>query len=81
MLRAAVELGLRVPADLAVVGFDDIEEGRYSTPTLTTISPDKASIGSQAVICLIGRLDGSRDAEPEEVQVPYSLVTRESTLG
>ena len=47
----------------------------------TTISPDKASIGSQAVACLIGRLDGSRAAEPAEVQVPYTLVTRESTLG
>jgi DNA-binding LacI/PurR family transcriptional regulator len=81
VLRAAVELGLRVPADLAVVGFDDIEEGRYSNPTLTTISPDKTGIGSQAVACLIGRLDGSRTAEPAEVQVPYTLVTRESTLG
>jgi DNA-binding LacI/PurR family transcriptional regulator len=81
VVRAAVELGLRVPEDLAVVGFDDIEEGRYSNPTLTTISPDKASIGSQAVACLIGRLDGSRVADPAEVQVPYKLVTRESTLG
>jgi DNA-binding LacI/PurR family transcriptional regulator len=80
-LRAALELGVRVPDDLAVVGFDDIEEGRYSNPTLTTISPDKASIGSRAVACLIGRLDGSRLAAPEEVQVPFTLITRESTLG
>jgi DNA-binding LacI/PurR family transcriptional regulator len=80
-LRAAVELGVRVPDDVAVVGFDDIEEGLYSNPTLTTISPDKASIGRRAVAALIGRLDGSRDDEPEEVQVPSTLVTRESTLG
>jgi DNA-binding LacI/PurR family transcriptional regulator len=81
VLRAAVELGAHVPDDIAVVGFDDIEEGRYSNPTLTTISPDKASIGRRAVAALIGRLDGSREAEPEEVQVPFALVTRESTLG
>jgi DNA-binding LacI/PurR family transcriptional regulator len=81
VLRAAIELGVSVPDDIAVVGFDDIEEGRYSNPTLTTISPDKGSIGSQAVACLIGRLDGSRDVEPEEVQVPFTLVARESTLG
>jgi DNA-binding LacI/PurR family transcriptional regulator len=79
--RAAVELGIAVPDDIAVVGFDDIEEGRYSTPTLTTISPDKGRIGSLAVSCLIGRLEGSRTAAPEEVQVPFTLVTRESTLG
>jgi DNA-binding LacI/PurR family transcriptional regulator len=81
VLRAAVELGLKVPDDIAVVGFDDIEEGRYSNPTLTTISPDKGSIGRRAVAALISRLEGSRDHEPGEVQVPFTLVTRESTLG
>jgi DNA-binding LacI/PurR family transcriptional regulator len=81
VLRAAVELGLTVPDDIAVVGFDDIEEGRYSNPTLTTISPDKGSIGRRAVAALIGRLEGSRVERPEEVQVPFTLVTRESTLG
>ena len=81
ILRAAIELGVRVPEDVAVVGFDDIEEGRYSNPTLTTISPDKSRIGSQAVNCLIGRLNGTRHARPEEVQVPFKLIARESTLG
>jgi DNA-binding LacI/PurR family transcriptional regulator len=81
VLRAAVELGVTVPDDIAVVGFDDIQEGRYSTPTLTTIAPDKAGIGSAAVACLIGRTRGSRVAEPEELQVPFELIPRESTLG
>ncbi|MGC9665098.1 LacI family DNA-binding transcriptional regulator [Planosporangium sp. 12N6] len=80
-LRAAADLGVRVPDDVAVVGFDDIEEGRYSNPTLTTVSPDKAAIGRRAVAALIGRLDGSRAPEPEEVRVPFALVARESTLG
>lgn len=79
VLRAAADLRLAVPDQLAVVGFDDIEEGRYSTPTLTTISPDKESIGRIAVSSLVGRLEGTRADEPHEVQVPFTLVVREST--
>ena len=39
-LRTALVAGLSVPGDLAIAGWDDIEDGRYSTPTLTTVSPD-----------------------------------------
>jgi DNA-binding LacI/PurR family transcriptional regulator len=80
-MRAACELGVAVPDDIAVVGFDDIEEGRYSNPTLTTISPDKEAIGSRAVASLLSRLDGSREDPPEEIEIPFTLVGRESTLG
>lgn len=81
VLRAAADLGLAVPGDLAVVGFDDIDEGRYSNPSLTTISPDKESIGRIAVTSLISRLEGNQAADPREVQVPFELVIRESTRG
>jgi DNA-binding LacI/PurR family transcriptional regulator len=80
-LRTASELGVRVPGDVAVAGFDDIDEGRYSTPTLTTISPDKDAIARRAVASLIGRLQGTRTAAPEEVRVPFRLAVRESTAG
>ena len=43
-LRTLLAAGRRVPGDVAVVGFDDIEDGRFSTPTLTTIRPDKQQI-------------------------------------
>lgn len=79
-LRAAADLELRVPERVAVVGFDDIDEGRFSNPTLTTISPDKIGIGRGAVAALLGRMDGSRQVEPEEIQVPYRLIVRESTV-
>ena len=39
-IRTLLTRGLRVPQDVAVIGFDDIEDGRFSTPTLTTIAPD-----------------------------------------
>jgi DNA-binding LacI/PurR family transcriptional regulator len=79
-LREAHERGVRVPEDLAVVGWDDIEEGRFSTPTLTTISPDKHRIASQAVDLLAARL-GAGSEPPHEVTAPFTLAVRESTAG
>lgn len=72
--------GLRVPDDVAIVGFDDIEEVRYLTPTLTTIAPDKRAIAELAVDQLFRRLEGL-DSERAEVQAPYRLELRQSTLG
>jgi DNA-binding LacI/PurR family transcriptional regulator len=78
-MRAIYEAGYRVPEDIAVVGFDDIEDGRFSVPSLTTISPDKERIGDLAVAFLLGRIDGTRTGPPERVEVPCRLIVREST--
>ncbi|WP_279581112.1 LacI family DNA-binding transcriptional regulator [Fodinicola feengrottensis] len=79
-LKVAHEQGLAVPEDLAIVGFDDIEDGRYSHPSLTTISPDKAQIAALAVERLMRRLRGE-DAEPTEFVANYQLAVRASTVG
>jgi DNA-binding LacI/PurR family transcriptional regulator len=77
-LRAVRERGLDVPGDLALVGFDDIEECAYSSPTLTSLRPDKARIAQLAVELLAGRLaDGP--GQPQELVAPYELAVREST--
>lgn len=78
-LRALHEAGLRVPEDVAVAGFDDIEDGRFSIPTLTTVAPDKERIARLAVELLAGRIDGDRAAPPRELPAPYRLAVREST--
>ena len=78
-LRALAEAGLRVPEDVAVIGIDDIEEGRFSTPTLTTIAPDKREIGRLAVRRLVARIEGAQVAAPLTVQTPFRLIRREST--
>ncbi|MEU5563970.1 LacI family DNA-binding transcriptional regulator [Micromonospora musae] len=80
-LRALHEAGLRVPEDVAVAGFDGIEDGRFSVPTLTTIAPDKEQIAMLAVELLANRIDGDRSAEPRELAAPYRLESRESTQG
>jgi DNA-binding LacI/PurR family transcriptional regulator len=79
-IRVLLQAGHRVPEDVAIVGFDDIEEGRYSTPTLTTVSPDKRMIASLAVEQLFKRLDGETD-NPVVLEAPFSLELRESTIG
>ncbi|MFI9641774.1 LacI family DNA-binding transcriptional regulator [Micromonospora sp. NPDC051925] len=78
-LRALHEAGLGVPGDVAVAGFDDIEDGRFSVPTLTTVTPDKERIARLAVDLLAGRLAGDRDAPPRELTAPHHLTPREST--
>ncbi|MGC4811573.1 LacI family DNA-binding transcriptional regulator [Micromonospora sp. DT228] len=78
-LRALHEAGLRAPEDVAVVGFDDIEDGRFSIPTLSTVAPDKERIAQLAVELLANRLDGDRTAPTRELSAPYRLELREST--
>jgi DNA-binding LacI/PurR family transcriptional regulator len=80
-LRTLHERGRRIPEDVAVVGFDDIEDGRFSNPTLTTVSPDKERIARLAVSMLRSRMDGDGQIPPREVRAPFTLVARESTLG
>ena len=82
-MRAAHEHGLSVPGDIAVVGFDGLEEGRYSVPSLTTIEPDKQQIARVSVDTLLARIR-AREAGPDETEVhdvtiPFSLVVRESS--
>ncbi|MET9444358.1 LacI family DNA-binding transcriptional regulator [Streptomyces sp. NPDC006610] len=91
-LRTLHEYGLRVPEDVAVVGFDDVEGGRFSIPTLSTVAPDKAAVAKTAVDLLQRRMDeasgtaGESDAStadrpPRDLRVPHRLVLRESTEG
>jgi DNA-binding LacI/PurR family transcriptional regulator len=79
-MRVLHERGLRVPEDVAVVGFDDVIEGRFGAVTLTSISPDKAAIGRLAVESVLARL-GDSAPEPRRIWADYQLVERESTLG
>ncbi|GAA2967208.1 LacI family DNA-binding transcriptional regulator [Streptomyces enissocaesilis] len=75
-LRTLRETGRRVPDDVAVVGFDDIEAAAYSAPALTTVRSPMADQALAAVRLLLGLLAGQTG---EPVIMPNELVVREST--
>jgi LacI family transcriptional regulator len=77
VLQAARELGLRVPEDLSVIGFDDIPEAASSTPPLTTLAQPLHDIGAQALRMLVELL-ADREV-PSRVHLPAELVVRGST--
>jgi DNA-binding LacI/PurR family transcriptional regulator len=80
-LRALRETGRRVPDDVAVVGFDDVEECLYTAPPLSSISPDKQAVAEAAVDLLVQRMDGTGPTQAQEVFPPYRLVVRESSVS
>ena len=77
-MRELSRRGTRIPHDVAVVGFDDTEDGRFSTPSLTSIDPGGKHIASTAVRLLQERMAGTSNGA-EEITVEYRLVRREST--
>lgn len=78
-IRALLERGVRVPQDVAVMGVDDIEDGRFTSPTLSTVAPDKRAIAAISVDLLALRIRGRSDDPPRDVAAGYRLVMREST--
>lgn len=76
-LQAAAELGLSVPRDLSVIGFDDIPVAEFTTPPLTTIQQPLAEIGATAARLLIDFLEG-RPVDPNTVVFAPRLILRGS---
>ena len=77
-IRALQDANLRVPADISVIGFDNIDAAAFTSPRLTTINQPLNEIGRIATQCLLNRIHKTV-APPEEVVVQPSLVVREST--
>lgn len=81
-LREAIDQGLRVPEDLRIMGFDDIEECRYSSPRLSSVRPDMSALAETALDLVASSLrDGLPDPEALEHLVGHEVVGRESTVG
>jgi LacI family transcriptional regulator len=77
-LHAAVERGLRVPEDLSITGFDDIELAQATRPKLTTVAQPLQEMGRMAVTLLV-RLQEHHKLDALHVDLATKLVVREST--
>lgn len=79
-MRVLSERGVGMPQEVSVIGFDDIDEGRYSLPSLSTIAPGREQIARTAVDMLVERIAGEdADLPPRRVFADFELVQREST--
>lgn len=79
-IRALRELGFKIPEDISVMGFDDIELARNFDPPLTTIKVSKRRMGSLAVDILINKIQGHEEI-PVKIVLPVELVVRNSCIG
>ena len=77
LLAAARRLGVRVPQDVTVTGFDDFEFSRYTVPSLTTVHVPYAHMAREALRQLLQSLSGT-SAEPDMQRFPVHFIRRES---
>ncbi len=81
-IRALREAGLRVPHDVSVVGFDDIQSAAYQNPGLTTVRQPLKEMGRTAAETLLRRIRKSQpDAQGGEMMVEPELIIRETTTS
>jgi DNA-binding LacI/PurR family transcriptional regulator len=83
VLQTAWEQGIKVPADLAVIGFDGIPEAEFYSPPLSTIYQNQNQVGRTAVQELIRlveeRLDDEKEIKPRHITIEPELIVRQST--
>lgn len=75
--RAIHEAGLRIPDDVALVGFDDVPSAAYANPPLTTVRQSSAEMGVQAARALLAQIEDP-SKPPAAIRLPTTLVVRES---
>ena len=83
VLREAYRRGIRVPEELAVIGFDNIPESAYFHPSLTTIAQDLQLLGEQAVQNIVEMIQARQENRPSTARsifIQPTLVIRESTV-
>ncbi len=82
IIKAAATLGMKVPEDLAIVGFDDLDFASWPGIELTTVAQPKVRIGEAAAELLIGKIEAKRrNPNPgiRQIVLPTSLVVRSSS--
>ncbi|MGQ9557031.1 MAG: LacI family DNA-binding transcriptional regulator [Desulfurispora sp.] len=80
VLQAAADMNLRVPGDLAVVGFDDIPFASYAEVSLTTVAQPKYAMGEMAAKILIEEIKEGPSREKKKIILQPELVVRRSSM-
>lgn len=78
-MRALQESQIAIPDEVAVLGFDNLDDAAYSIPSLSTIDPGLPEIVDTSVALLADRIAGRLDDEPREILAGFQIVRREST--
>ena len=78
VLKCVVALGLKVPEDLSIVGFGNMEVSAWTSPPLASVDQKPYEIGRQAAELFFSRLDGAAGVEPQVRRLPVSFVSRPS---
>jgi len=78
-LEAVQQNGLRVPDDVAIVGFDDIPAASWVRPRLTTIAQSPGRMGALLAHAMFERIEGAYSGPGRRIEIPLRLVEREST--
>jgi DNA-binding LacI/PurR family transcriptional regulator len=79
-LRGLADRDVSVPDEVKVIGFDAVEEGEYTVPSLSTVDPDHGLMARQAVDLLIDRIDNPDSGrQPVEFVSTYTVIERAST--
>ena len=78
LARAFGERGVRIPDDIALIGYDDVEFARFTSPALTTVRIPKETLGQQAATLLFQRIEGDFRQPSIEKILPTQLIIRET---
>jgi DNA-binding LacI/PurR family transcriptional regulator len=76
-IKSLTKKGIKVPEEVSVIGFDDIELSRHISPSLTTIAVDKRMIGEESARLVLRMIENS-NLLPLQIKIPVSLVERET---
>ncbi|MBN2713262.1 MAG: substrate-binding domain-containing protein, partial [Planctomycetes bacterium] len=79
VLRTFHKRGIRVPEDIAVIGFDDRPFAKLASPPLTTVAQPNSGVGTAAAEIILARLESSLPDKPVDRKISTKLIIREST--
>ncbi len=79
VIKGLTSMGIKIPEEVQVIGFDDIAFSRHFTPSLTTIAQDRKLLGETAAKMLIHLIEFPEDEIEEIITLPVHLIEREST--